>query len=139
MSAASNYTEDNIINALLRGVAFAQASTIYVGLHTSDPTDAGGNEVTLAAFPAYERLDAAKGGAISSGWTASSNGVSKNANQLIYPVHDGGGDITVTHFALYDAATGGNMLVHAPLNTARTLSPGDVYVIDPQQLTVQLS
>lgn len=138
MSAASNYTENNVINALLRGQTFEQATTIYVSLHTSNPGESGGNEVTTAAFPSYERLDAAKGGAIDTGWTSPNDGVCKNAKQLIYAVHDGAGDITVSHYGLYDAATGGNLLTYAPLNNPRTLSPGDVFVIDVEKLTVQV-
>ena len=114
MSAASNFLENAVIESTLRGAAFPTITKIYVALHTNDPTDAGGNEVTSALWPSYARQDAAKGGSISSGWTAAADGVSKNALQLIFPVFDGAADLTVTHISLYDAATGGNMLVHAP-------------------------
>ncbi len=39
MSAASNYTEANVINALLRGVTFPVPSATYVSLHTGDQLD----------------------------------------------------------------------------------------------------
>ena len=139
MSAASNYTEQNIINALLRGTAFPLPAKVYVGLHTADPTDAGGNEVTTGAWPAYVRRDAADGGAISSGWSAPVDGVSKNAKQITYPGMDGSSSLTVTHWALYDAATSGNMLAHAALQTSRTLEPGDVFVFDINAITVTAS
>jgi len=64
MSAASNYTETNVINSLLRGVAFPVPTTVYIGLHTADPTDAGGNEVSTANWPNYVRKDAAVGGRV---------------------------------------------------------------------------
>lgn len=136
MSAASNYTEENVINALLRGVAFPLPSAIYVGLHTADPTDAGGNEVSVSGWPAYVRKDAAVGGAIASGWSAPSNGVSTNAKQVVYPGMDGVSNVTVTHWALYDAASSGNMLAHGALQTSRTLQTGDVFVFDIGTLTV---
>lgn len=136
MAAASNYTETNIINALLRGVAFPVPTTVYVALHTADPTDAGGNEVSTGAWPAYVRKDAANGGAVNAGWAAPTNGVSNNLLQIIYPGMDGLSPVTVTHWSLYDAATGGNMLVHAALDTSRTLQPGDVFVFDSNALTV---
>lgn len=139
MSAASNYTEENVINALLRGVTFPVPSKTYVGLHTANPGEAGGNEVTTAAFPAYVRREAEQGGAIGSGWSAPVDGLSKNANQLTYPGFNGAAPVTVTHWAVYDAATGGNMLFYAPLQTARTLQTGDVFVFDTNALTVTMS
>ena len=137
MSAASNFLENAIIEATLRGAAFPVIAKTYISLHTNDPTDSGGSEVTTALWPGYARQDAAKGGAIADGWTAAVDGVSKNALQLIFPVFDGSADLTVTHFSLYDAATGGNMLVHAPLQAQRTVQNGDVFVVDTQKLTVQ--
>ena len=137
MSAASNYLENAVIESTLRGAAFPTITKIYVALHTNNPTDAGGNEVTSALWPSYARQDAAKGGSIASGWTAAADGVSKNALQLIFPVFDGSADLTVTHFSLHTALTGGNMLVYAPLQAPRTVQNGDVFVVDTQKLTVQ--
>lgn len=139
MSAASNYTETNVINSLLRGVSFPVPTTVYIGLHTADPTDAGGNEVSTGNWPSYVRKDAAVGGAIDSGWAAPSNGVTTNAKQITYPGMNGASNVTVSHWALYDAATGGNMLAHAVLQTSRTLQPGDVFVFDIGSLTVTMA
>lgn len=139
MSAASNYTETNVINALLRGTTFPLPTTIYVSLHTADPTDAGGSEVDTADWPAYVRKDAAAGGAIASGWASPTDGVSTNLKQITYPGMDGASAVTVTHWALYDAATSGNLLCHAALQTSRTLQPGDVFVFDIGALTVTMA
>ena len=139
MSAASNYTENNVIDALLRGVAFPLPAKTYVSLHTANPGEAGGNEVTTGAFPAYVRREAEVGGAIGSGWSAPSDGVSQNAKQLTYPGFDGASPVTVTHWAVYDASTGGNMLFYAPLQTSRQLQSGDVFVFDINALTVTMA
>lgn len=139
MSAASNYTEANVINALLRGVAFPLPAGTYISLHTADPTDAGGNEVSTTDWPAYVRRHAEAGGAIGTGWTAPSNGLSTNTNQITYPGMNGVVPVQVTHWAVHDAATGGNMLFHAPLQTARTMLTGDVFVFDIGALTVTMA
>lgn len=139
MSAASNYTENNVINALLRGVTFPLPPKTYVSLHTANPGEAGGSEVTTGAFPAYVRREAEQGGAIGSGWSAPSDGLSRNAKQLTYPGFDGASPVTVTHWAVYDAATGGNMLFYAPLQTSRQLQTGDVFVFDVNALTVTMA
>jgi hypothetical protein len=139
MSAASNYTETNVINALLRGVTFPLPTKTYISLHTASPGEAGGSEVTTGAFPAYVRKEAEAGGLIGSGWAAPTDGVTQNANQIIYPSHDGAASLTVTHWAVYDAATAGNLLFYAPLTTARTLQIGDVFVFDVNALTVTMA
>jgi hypothetical protein len=136
MSAASDYLENALANAVLRGVAFTSPTKTYISLHTASPGDTGANEVSLAAFPAYLRKDAALGAAQSAAWTAASGGQSKNALQLIYAVFDGASPITITHFGVWDALTAGNSLLNGALAASRTLNPGDVFVIDVQKLTV---
>ena len=138
MSAASNYLEGKLVEHVLRGVMFNNPPAIYVALHTAAPGETGANEVTAGAFPAYARKDAANGAAIDTGWTPQVDGVCKNAKQLIYPVHNGAAPITVTHYSLWDSATGGNCLVSAALASSRTLNVGDVFVVDVQKLTVSV-
>lgn len=134
----SDYTEANVIECTLRGAAFPVPAAVYVALFTASPTDANvtANEVTLAAFPAYVRKDAAVGGIISSGWTANANGVSSNAKVVTFPANNGAGAVTVTHVGLYDAATGGNLLYWAPLTSSKTLQIGDVLSFGIGSLTV---
>ncbi|MND20858.1 hypothetical protein D3C76_48040 [compost metagenome] len=136
MSAASDYLENAFYNCLLRGVPLTPPVKVYVALHTSDPGDTGANEVQLTDFPAYARKDAANGGSVESGWTAPTGGSGKNAQQLIFPVYNGSAPITITHYSLWDAATGGNCLVCSQLASNRTLNIGDVFVVDVQKLTV---
>lgn len=138
MAAASNYLENKIIDNVLRGVNFVPPTTTFVALHTANPGEAGASEITTAAFPAYARRDAAAGGAASTGWLAPTDGVTKNAKQMIYPVYDGAAPLTVTHYSIWDAATGGNMLIYGQLTASRTLNPGDVFVVDVQKLTVSV-
>lgn len=141
MSKFSNYTEGNIIETTLRGAAFPVPAAVYVALFTADPTDANttANEVRLVEWPSYLRKDAADGGSISSGWTANSDGVSSNAKVITFPANNGTENITVTHIGLYDAASGGNLLYHAPLVSNKTLLPGDVISFGIGSLTVTVA
>lgn len=139
MSAASNDLENKIINKVFRGTDFTTPAKTYIALHTADPGENGTNgEVSTATWPSYARQDAAKGGTQSAAWTAPSDGVSKNALQLLYAMYDGAAPLTVTHFSVWDAVTGGNLLVYAPLVSARTINNGDVFVVDAQKLTAQV-
>lgn len=139
MSAASNYLETQLFNLIFRGTAFTPPAKTYIALHTANPTETGSaGEVPTATWPSYLRQDAAKGGTQSAAWTVPSDGTGKNALQLIYAMYDGASPLTVTHFSVWDAQTGGNMLVYAPLASSRTINNGDVFVIDAQKLTGQV-
>jgi len=135
MSSATNYLEQQIINTYLRGQA------TYVALCTADPTDAALNEVTAGAFPAYARQAADAAGAAGSGWSdpGSTGGQTQNTNKLTFPSFNGASDLTVTHWMIFDAATGGNPLFHAPLAASRTLRSGDRLIFDPNSLTVTVA
>jgi hypothetical protein len=99
-------------------------TTIYLALATADITAANvtANEVSTSLFPAYVRRDCAVGGAIASGWVTSVNGASSNAKEIVFPAKNGATTVTVTHIALYDAITGGNLLYHAPLTSPKVLT-----------------
>jgi len=139
MSAFSDHLEEGILEHTLRGNPLSTPSNIYVALFTSDPTDA--NTGTEVADSSYLRQDAAKGGTIDSGWTApapSGDGtMTSNAKLLQFPpIADG--TVTITHYAIYDAQSGGNMLYHAPFTTAKTLEINDVLSIDKGGIEIVL-
>ncbi|HJV52788.1 MAG TPA: hypothetical protein VJ652_15075 [Noviherbaspirillum sp.] len=142
---ASNYTRNNVLNALLRGVTFPLPTGTYVALHTADPGFTGASEVSTTDWPAYVRRKAEGTGAIGSGWTASTAGSSTNTNQLTYPGQDGASSVTITHYAIWDALSGGNCLDSGQLKdingnvATRTLSPGDVFVFDVGTITNTMS
>lgn len=128
MSAFSDYSENAILNHLLRGTAMAVPSKVYVALFTADPTEAGtGPEVTTAAWPSYARQDAAQGGTNASAWTTPANGVCSNAKVISFPAFDGASPIVITHLALFDAQTGGNMLLSKSLTLNKTIESTDVF------------
>lgn len=140
MSQFSDYTEENIIQTTLRGQAFPVPSNVYVALFTSDPTDAGsGSEVNSASWTTYARQNAAASGAIDTGWTAPSNGVSSNAKVVTFAANNSGGSITVTHIGVFDALTTGNLLYHAPLVSSKTLLDGDVLSFAIGAITVTVA
>ncbi len=133
---ASTYTANNILQALLRGVALPLPAGTYVSLHTADPGLTGASEVTTGAWPAYVRRKAEAAGSIGSGWTTPTTGSSTNLNQLTYPTQNGAAPVTVTHFAIWDALSGGNCINSAALTTPRVLDVGDIIVLDNGSLVV---
>ena len=133
MSGFSNYLEDNLVNVTLRGTTYT-GGAVYIALFKTDPTDAAsGAELT---DPSYAR-QRAHGAVVSDGFTAPSNGATSNARTLTFPAISGV-QVTLTHWGIFDALTGGNLLYHAPLQVSKTLDPSDVLSFPIGSLTVTL-
>jgi hypothetical protein len=128
MAAMSNYLENALINATLRNTSYTTPSTVYVGLYTSDPTDANtGTEVTGGS---YARKAATFG--------APSNGVSTISSAIEFDQATANWG-TVTHFGILDASTSGNLLYHGELTASKAIDTGDVFKFATSALTVTLA
>lgn len=103
----SDYAENKLLNHILGVAAFTMPTTIYMALFTTNPTDAGtGTEVTGNG---YARKSVA--------FSTATTGTTSNPADVLFATPTGAWG-TVTHFGLYDALTGGNLLWHGPLTTA---------------------
>lgn len=128
MANFSNYLENALINATLRNTSYTSPTTVYVGLFTTDPTDAGtGTEV---AGGSYARTAVTFG--------APSNGVATNNADVTFPTATGSWG-TITHVGIHDASTTGNLLYHSSLTTSKTVGSGDVFKISSGNLSVTLA
>lgn len=136
--SASNYLEEKFLNATFRGEAFPTPANLYIGLHTADPTEAGGVAEISAGW--YARQDLAQGGLVSSAFTPPSAGSSTitNAKPVLFPPVTAA-TVTATHMAVYDAPSGGNMLFSTPLVSPKTLEVGDVFSLAVGGLSVTAS
>jgi len=128
MAEFSNYLENAFINAALRATNFTAPSTVYVSLYTSNPNDDdSGTEVSGGS---YARTAVT--------FDAPSNGVTQNSADVTFPTATGSWG-TVTHVAIHDALTSGNLLFHTPLDTSKTIDSGDIFKITAGNLTVTLA
>ena len=124
----SNYLENALINAVLRNTSYTSPTTVYVGLFTSDPTDAGtGTEVSGGS---YARTSVTM--------AAPSDGVSSSSADVEFPQATASWG-TVSHVGIYDASTAGNLLFHTALDTSKAIASGDVFKIASGSLTVTLA
>lgn len=135
---ASTYLGNAVLDQFLRGQAVAPPARVYVSLHTANPGNAGANEVTIAAWPAYVRKDPAAMAAIATGFSAAAGKKTSNAKDMLWPANDGANNVTVTHFGIWDAATGGNLLLYGPLTAAKTFQPSDEGVIYSSTLSIEV-
>lgn len=117
MSQMSDYLENALINHVFRNTAMPAPVTVYIALFTSNPTDAAiGTEVTGGA---YARQTIAFG--------SPTNGSTNNSAQVSFPVATASWGL-VTHAAVFDAGSGGNMLVHGPLAGSKQIDIDDQFV-----------
>ena len=127
---ASNYLRSRVVDHTFRNVAATPPVAVFVSLHTADPT--------VVALPASEVAAAwyvRQGGTFAVQTIA---GQTSNTNTITYSGVTGAG-VTVTHFAIWDAATLGNMLSFAPLAASKVFSVTDVPSWLPGQLGVTLT
>jgi hypothetical protein len=124
----STYLENALINATLRNTSYTSPSTVYVGLYTSDPTDA--NTGTEVSGGSYERVAVTMG--------SPSDGVSLNTAAVEFPQASGSWG-TVGWIGILDASTSGNLLYHTALDVSKTISSGDIFKIAIGSLSVTLA
>jgi hypothetical protein len=128
MAEISNYLENALINGTIRGTSYTAPSTVYVGLYTSDPTDANtGTEVTGGS---YVRQSAT--------FAAPSNGSSASNADITFPQATANWG-TVGWIGILDASSSGNLLYHTALDASKTIETGDIFKIASGNLTVTLS
>ena len=128
MAEMSNYLENALINATLRNTSYTSPTSVYVGLYTTDPTDA--NTGTEVSGGSYARTAVTFG--------APSDGVSTNSAAVEFPQATGSWG-TVGWIGILDASTSGNLLYHTALDASKTIASGDIFKIATGSLSVTLA
>ncbi len=114
----SNYLENALLSHELGHSTFTRPATHYFALFTAAPNDAGGG--TEISGSGYARASATNDGSL---WSSPSGGSSANALPVQFPEPSGSWG-TATHFGIFDAASGGNLLRWGALTTPRAFDSG---------------
>lgn len=123
----TNYLETELLDHVFAGNAYTSPSTVYVALYTAAPSEAGGG--TEVSGGSYVR----KAGSFSvSGNTATTSA----AIEWSTATASWG---TITHIAIHDAASGGNMLAYASLTASKAIASGDVFRIPAGDIDITLN
>lgn len=122
----SNYLENKLLDHSL-GTASYTMPTVYLALHTADPTDTGGGAEVSGT--AYARQ------AVS--FSAAASGATSNSGNITFPAA-GSNWGTVTHIGIWDALTTGNLLWHGSLTASQSVNTGNVFQINTGDLDVSL-
>ena len=122
----TNFLETEILDHVFAGNAYTAPATIYVGLFTAAPGEAGGG--TEVSGGSYARESGA--------FTVSGNTATTTAAIEFTTATATWG--TITHIALFDASTSGNMLAYASLSASKTIESGDVFRIPAGDIDITL-
>lgn len=112
--AKTNYLETQILNHVLRQVAYTAPVAVYVALFTAMPSEAGGG--TEVAGGSYARQPVT--------FVAPAPDTVSNQAEVLFPTATSNWG-TIVGFAIMDAATSGNMLYFAALGIQRTILTND--------------
>lgn len=129
-SELSNYLANEILDWFKGNAIVSAPGTVYVALFNGDPTatGSGGTEVTTTIRPA---------GRVGVTWGSITSRAISNSAEIDFGAADAGA--SVTHAALFDASSVGNMLAFTPLDVPRTISGGDAVVIPIGDLAVNFN
>lgn len=140
--ALTDYAENKIVDAFLRGQVLGAPATGYIGLDTVACTEAGGGtEVTGGS---YARVAIAASltnwaGTQSAGSTTASSGTSgttSNNGAVTWTTPTAGWG-TVVSYRYWDALSGGNAWKCVPLTVNKTINLGDTVSFPAASITFQ--
>jgi hypothetical protein len=129
-AALSNYWQNHILDYLIRGQTYTAPTNVYVALSTTTGSASScGTEVTGGSYArvAVSSALASWAGTQGAGTTTASSGTSgqtsnNGAITFASPTANWG---TITSFCWFDASSGGNLLLYAPLTVSKTVNNGD--------------
>ena len=129
MAAASDYLENKLLDHALATASFTIPTDVYVGLHTGSPLDdnSGANEISGNG---YTRKVAA--------FAAAASGSSSTNATITFDAATGNWG-TITHVAVMDAATNGQVLFYGAVTTSKTIESGDTFQVSSGNLTISLA
>jgi len=130
MGDFSDYWENKILDHIF-GKGSYTPPVIYVALSTADPTD-DGSGFAEPSGNGYARVQTS-----ASDWNAASGGSLDNADDVNFEQATGNWG-TITHFALFDAATGGNMLAYGSLSQPKTIGASDTAQFEAGDMDISL-
>jgi hypothetical protein len=132
MASLSAYLRDKLADHVLRSVPYSAPATLYVSLHTANPTDTGlvgevtGGGYARSTVPATALY-----------WT-NIDGVAANNVLIPFPGATAAWGV-VSHFGVWDAANQGNLLIYSSLSSAKAVDEGNSLVFPVSFLTVIFS
>lgn len=121
----TNYLENKLIDHFLGTTTFTKPATVFVGLFTVIPGEAGGG--TEVSGGSYARQSAS--------FNASANGSTVNSANIDFASMP---SATTLAIGIFDASTSGNMLLYGGLTVHKSTDSGDTLRIATGSLTISI-
>lgn len=128
MSFTNTY-ENHVMQYVFTSGSVTRPTAWYIGLFTSDPTDTGSAGTEVSTGTGYART------AVTFSVTGDT---ATNTAAVEFPAASGGNWGTITHIGVMTASSGGDMIVHSALTTAKAINDGDVFRIPTGDLDITL-
>ena len=122
----ANAVMGNVFNS---DTSKALPATYYLALSSTAPS-ADGKGITEPSGYAYTRMPLTM--------TVPTDGAVYNQNSVGFPTATGNWGV-MTHFVVFDAATGGNALLYNTLKKSRTVEEDTTLTFDANALMIQLN
>ena len=139
MTAASNYLENKVLDHVLKYATapYTGATNTYLALFNNTSGNTAANleagtltDETSTSSTGYSRQIAT--------WAAASGGTSATNSTITFSAATASWG-TITHVAVMDASTSGNVLFWGAVTTSKTIDTGDTFQVTSGNLTVSLA
>lgn len=136
MGSASSYLENKVLDHVLGNVAYTAPTNVFIGLWTTTLTASStGSTAGEVSGSGYARVQMTNN---TTNWPVASGGSKSNGTIANFGTA-GASWGTVTHMAICDASTGGNILYWSALTNQKTVDPGDSVQYPVSGITVTLT
>lgn len=125
--ALSNDMETHLLKYTFSTTSVTRPQAWYIGLHTSDPTDAASNEISGNG---YARQSVT--------FSVSGNTATTNAT-VTFPAATGSTWGVISHCSIWTAQSAGTMIAHSALTASKTIAVGDILQVASGSITVSLT
>lgn len=129
MTALAPYAENAVLEHLFKNTALT-VTNAYIGYFNNSITD--DSVPTEVSGNGYARVQ------IDNKMGSAASGSISNTTAISFPAASGGDHGTIVAIAIFDAASGGNMIAFGNLSSSRTISDGDQLSIAVGNLTISL-
>ena len=119
MAGFSDFLENEILDHVFGASAYSAPATLYMALFTATPSDSGGG--TECTGGSYDRADITNN---LTNFPAASGGAKSNGTAISFAQASASWGL-VTSWGIFDANSGGNLLIWGPLTANKTIDAGD--------------
>lgn len=130
MSAASDYLENKLLDHVLTATSYTAPGTRYLGLYTASTGLESNSPSAEVSGGSYARQAVT--------FAAASSGTSATNATVTFPAATANWG-TITHVAVLDASTSGNVLFWGAVTTSKTIETGDTFQVSSGNLTISLA